>query len=211
MISAVRVLSWSTAWQRLLSNPADEYASLRNGTLLASTTPTVVAHAMMLPIPAGSGAAMDLGFDVAIPTNASDVVALKVQVLAPTLALVVAKDADARQQNANGSAAFSAHPPPVAAPAQITVELSAAFPNGTRVGRVGGKSATSFPILASETSVMVRVLVDRSVAEFFVGGGRAVETLRSYPKAGDDRVVITSSSGVVLKNIHAYDMGCGWV
>ena len=213
MVSAVRVLSWSTAWQWLLANPASEYASLRNGTLLATTTPTAVARATVLPIPAGAGAAMDLVFDVAIPTKPSDALAFQVQVLAPPPALAVEGD-DAYEQNANASAPSPALGPPAAAAARITVEILSAFPNGTRVGRIGGKSAASFPILASETSLAVRVLVDRSVAEFFVGGGRSVQTLRAYPGLGDDRVIIApmaSSSGVVLQNVHAYDMGCGWV
>lgn len=213
MISAIRVLSWGTAWQWLLCNPADEYALLRNGTLLATTAPMDVARATVLAIPAGSGAAMDLLFDAAIPATPSDAVAFRVQVLAPPSALADEGD-DAQQQTANASAASHVLGPPAAAAALITVEISPALPNGTRTGRVGGNPATSFPILASETSIAVRVLVDRSVAEFFVGGGRAVQTLRAYPKAGEDRVIIAplaSSSDVVLKSIHAYDMGCGWV
>ena len=60
----------------------------------------------------------------------------------------------------------------------------------------------------------MRILTDRSVAEFFVGGGRASRTLRHYPAQGDYSVslVATGDDAVdhVVQSVEAYEMGCGW-
>ena len=74
-------------------------------------------------------------------------------------------------------------------------------------------SATSFPILQGEEGVTVRVLVDRSVAEAFLQGGRAGFIV------SDDRYTDSNSSVTIFNNggaqltvtnASAYGMGCGW-
>ena len=71
---------------------------------------------------------------------------------------------------------------------------------------------------SGEDSLEVRVLTDRSVAEFFVGGGRASRTMRHYPAPGDygASVIATMVSehdddaGLTLRSADAFEMGCGW-
>jgi hypothetical protein len=73
-----------------------------------------------------------------------------------------------------------------------------------------------YPILPSETTLDIRVLVDRSVAEFFVAKGRWNAVERSFPDAGSGGVIVDAVSGfddeaLVLETVEVYEMGCGWV
>ena len=71
---------------------------------------------------------------------------------------------------------------------------------------------SSFPILRSEASLDIRVLVDRSSAEFFVAGGRQNRAMRHYPAAGDVGASVRASGGPALhRSAVAHEMGCGWV
>ena len=84
---------------------------------------------------------------------------------------------------------------------------------GSRHPEVGLSSATSFPILQDEKDVVVRVLVDRSVAEAFVQGGRAgfIVSDNRYTDSNSS-VTIFNNGGAPLTvtNASAYGMGCGW-
>jgi sucrose-6-phosphate hydrolase SacC (GH32 family) len=68
----------------------------------------------------------------------------------------------------------------------------------------------SFPILSGERTLEVRVLVDRSIAEFFVAQGRAVVTRRAYPLPGEDGIELAADAAVVVEKATVYEMGCGW-
>ena len=48
--------------------------------------------------------------------------------------------------------------------------------------------------LVGEAALQLRVLIDRSIAEFFVAGGRAVYTTRHYPAAGSGAVTVGASA-----------------
>ena len=79
-----------------------------------------------------------------------------------------------------------------------------------------GYTAGCYPILPSETTLDIRVLVDRSVAEFFAAKGRWSAVMRAFPDAGSDGVILDSVAGfeneaLVLETVEVYEMGCGWV
>ena len=103
----------------------------------------------------------------------------------------------------------------------VTLSLNisaAATPGGARVGsaKIGGSVAPTgwfdFPILAAETELPVRVLVDRSIAEFFIGDGRAAFTARHYPRRSEGGVRVAALSAAPLTlSASVYEMGCGWV
>ena len=113
-------------------------------------------------------------------------------------------------------------PPPPASDegVAVVIQVSAAAKNGSRLCSVvvAGRRCGTFPLLAGESSMAVRVLVDRSIAEFFFAGGRAVYTARSYPALGADGVELFVPSGAdkadeeggVVVTAVAYEMGCGW-
>ena len=60
----------------------------------------------------------------------------------------------------------------------------------------------------------VRVLVDRSIVEAFIGGGRVVATARDYPAAEEVAARVSTlaqSASLVVTQAAAWSMGCGWV
>ena len=74
----------------------------------------------------------------------------------------------------------------------------------------GPSASTPFPILPSEDSLHVRVLVDRSSAEFFVGRGRSTRTMRAYPAAGDSGASVVAGHAGAMATVEAFEMACGW-
>jgi hypothetical protein len=78
---------------------------------------------------------------------------------------------------------------------------------------VQGKS-TDMPLF-DEDKVAVRITPDRSLADFFVQGGRVSGTLAWQSKtpraAGDSLVTVWSTTAGVTADIDVYGMGCGWV
>lgn len=68
--------------------------------------------------------------------------------------------------------------------------------------------------LFDETEVSVRVLPDRSLADFFVQGGRwsgTVAWLEKSPRlAVDSGVQVWSSTAGVTADVEVFSMGCGW-
>ena len=105
------------------------------------------------------------------------------------------------------------------ASAGVKLDVRVADANTTSSGLRSANATTSvldtdksgasldFAILPEETSVSVRVLVDRAVVEAFVAGGRAVFTQKVVWQ--DSLVYVASTSGAVA-NLTVYSMGCGW-
>jgi hypothetical protein len=74
--------------------------------------------------------------------------------------------------------------------------------------------ASQFKIHDSADGIMVRILPDRSVADFFVQGGQAAATV-AWPQkapraAGDSQVSVSSSGSGVTADIDVWKMTCGW-
>ena len=70
------------------------------------------------------------------------------------------------------------------------------------------------PVLAGETALAVRVLIDRSIVEAFFAGGRAAFTERAYPHANQTAMRLAapqSGPGVTVRRLDVFGMGCGWV
>lgn len=196
MLSIPRVLSWDAGFSRLVANPMRELEGLRNGTLLKLQNFSLdpgVEH--VLGLPSGTGAAMDL------------IVAFVVPQLAPA----------SPQQHHYGVRVFAPDGPLL----NISVTSVRTSEGSVRTVNIGGtcghgrrdtgeKPSCSFVLLPDETVLEVRVLVDRSSAEFFVGGGRAVRTFRFYPRSGVSGAAIVASKSTVARSVAAYEMGCGW-
>ena len=196
-ISLVRVLSYDAKSKMLLANIAEEYSSLRNATLVAPRSLSLAGggEAVELPIPPGKGLASDVVFKVTLGAQA---LALEATVMATGPATSATTTADGVTLSLNISAA--------------------ATPGGARVGsaKIRGSVAPTgwfdFPILAGEAQLPVRVLVDRSIAEFFIGDGRTAFTARHYPQrsAGGVRMAALSAAPLTL-SASVYEMGCGCV
>eukprot|EP01052_Picozoa_sp_SAG31_P017056 SAG31_NODE_1152_length_9642_cov_4.124489_7_plen_558_part_00 len=75
--------------------------------------------------------------------------------------------------------------------------------------------SSTFTMLESEDVVAVRILPDRSVADFFVQGGRWAATVAwasETPRAAMDSAVVVWAQGEGVRvSVDAWGMGCGWV
>jgi hypothetical protein len=79
----------------------------------------------------------------------------------------------------------------------------------------GAKLASSMKLFEDETELMVRVLPDRSVADWFVQGGRWAAT-DGWPgtaprKPEDSSVMLWSTAAGVSAQVDVFGMGCGWL
>lgn len=83
-------------------------------------------------------------------------------------------------------------------------------PNGSSTQ---GATGTPVKMLSGETSVTVRILPDRSIADFFVQGGRwagSVAWVAGTPRAPKASQVSLFGSAGVTADVEVYGMGCGW-
>lgn len=107
-----------------------------------------------------------------------------------SVAVQVGTCAEASQGGAGGAAAAAAAPAAAAA-----------------VSR-------SFPLRAGDTSLSLRILADRSVADFFVADGRWSGTLPwldAAPRAaGDSAVALWSTAAGIVADVDVFAVGCGW-
>jgi Glycosyl hydrolases family 32 N-terminal domain/PAN domain len=124
-----------------------------------------------------------------------------------------------------GSCCLKSSAPAPAASPTCTSGIKAPAPPGSVSVRVGTcaeaasgalalGAARSVPLL-DDSTVSLRVLPDRSVADVFVQGGRWAGTVAWLDKAprapADSTVTVWSSKIGVSADIDVYSMGCGWV
>ena len=72
-----------------------------------------------------------------------------------------------------------------------------------------GWGAGVFSLLPNQTEVDVRIVVDRSIVEAFVMGGKVVLT-KTWAGAVDSNVQLFSGSGATAVTAEVWSMGCGW-
>ena len=208
-LTAVRTLRYDAARDALASQPVAEYARLRNGSLAALRDVELLAGGTRtLPLPVGAGAAMDVELVLVLPSAAAGRAS---RADTPTSSPAVTFGLDVLASTTNRSAAT-----------QLLVHIGAPRHDGTRVANIslassrgvarGALVRASWLLDASETSLDVRVLVDRSIIEAFAAGGRAVVTARDYPAASETatRVWAGKEAGLRIERLDAWSMGCGW-
>ena len=191
-MTSVRVVSWDGQAKQLVANPPAEMVQLRNRSLCAEAGVGLrprVPH--RLPFPEGEGATMDLELELELPPSAF------------TLGLRVLGEA-----SGTGNA--------------TTLRLHvAASSGGFRAGNATlfttrgtvTNCTSAFEVLAGESTIALRMLVDRSVIEAFVAGGRAVLTGRDYPSISETAAHVTLEEGppVTVRSARAWSMECAWV
>lgn len=189
-LSCVRDVRFDHRVDRLVALPVAEYEKLRNGTLEALENATLKEAPRVLD---GTGG---------LRASAADVVAsVALGGGAVNFSMLVLSDA---------SGGTGVRLTVALAPARAAV--SGLRPGTATVATVGNGKAShataEFSLLAAEATLDVRALVDRSVAEFFVAGGRAVftETVETY---ADTYISLASSTGASA-SVAVFSMGCGW-
>ena len=216
-LSGLRQVSYDPALGTLISNPVKELAGLRNGTLASEKGVSVVVGSPH--VIAGTGAPHDAStadvlLTIAVPrptrggngsrAGAAVASAVGVSVLANVSGGVpfggVLTILNFSAPDANGS---------------LTALASIRTLNPCGSGSEGLTHA-SFAILANETLLDIRILVDRSIVEVFIMGGRVVFSKTYSPSVlyvPDTHVAVHAwgdVSPLTLASADVFSMGCGW-
>eukprot|EP01051_Picozoa_sp_SAG22_P010425 SAG22_NODE_939_length_6404_cov_3.836003_3_plen_235_part_00 len=211
-LTAPREITYDPTLAQLLSNPVAELRSLRAATALG---PLLVNK----PLAAGQSAAI---FSSSSSSSGSNATAGGAAATAFDLELNLSL------ANAGGSPlAVSVGLVGPAAPSATAgcgadvrcVELNVTrAPNNPGAHLVtvvagGGKMRTSFVLPHAAPSILAfRALVDRSIVEIFVGGGRAVYTSAvGPPPPSHSGAFVTAHAAATVSSAGAWEMGCGWV
>ena len=107
---------------------------------------------------------------------------------------------------------------PVPAQGMVSGAKTAGTYACTRGGGGGGGGhrpapSTAVPLF-DETKLEVRIMPDRSLADFFVQGGQVAGTMAwqgKEPRAAGDSQVTVYASAAVKADIDVWSMGCGWL
>jgi hypothetical protein len=224
-----RELHFDDATRQLLTNPVHELAALWNGTIAAEVgiklTPGVL-HTIK-GTDGGSATSVDIEVEFALPASGGActfslvVLANKGYVVGGgdtvsngvTVALTVSskKRPDGSRPGAAKISAVGAAPCIAASP----YCQNATTPENGRV------VTAPFTVLAGETTLALRVLVDRVIVEAFVQHGRVALTKSYIPRRWQDSAVhllATSGDGIfgggeepTATKADIWSMGCGWV
>jgi len=200
-LTGLREVAYDANLNTLISNPVRELAQLRNGTLAAEDPVTLTPGAPH--VVAGTGAPVDASTadvlaDINIPSG--DAAAVALSVLANVTAGVPVGGV---QTMINFSAAD----------ANGTIHATASIRTLNPCGGETGVAEAPFPILKGENVVDLRVLVDRSVVEVFIMGGRVVFSKTFLPNplyVPDTNVVLEAWGTTANASVAVFSMGCGW-
>ena len=201
-MSLIRDISYDAAARQLVSFPVPEYTLLRTHAVMQHQNLGVVGPGVLktLPLPAGVGGSADilLSFELRDAVTAADGFGLAVRApsrayagaaaVTMTVNHVGASDADG---NRNVSMSF------------VTPDPKADHDS----------NANATVLLLRGEALDVRVLIDKSVVEFFVMGGRAAYVACDvfYSLANSSVHIFNAGTApVTVSNVSAYQMGCGW-
>jgi len=195
----VRWIVWQVNFDvktmNLIANPAPELLSARTGTLASEKDVALVPNASHVVSGTGAGAAASA--DIVVNFTISGMASFGACVLsngtAGGLGITINVDADQTAKVAVGSCSDA-----------MANNLAALH---TKAG------ANNVPLF-EEQVVTLRILPDRSLADFFVQGGRwsgTVAWLGKAPRvAADSNVLIWAGTAGIKADIDVYGMGCGW-
>jgi hypothetical protein len=197
-----KLLPYQKQTSLLVSNPVKELVNLRNGTLASEKAVAVAAGKVHLVKGTGfpaDASTSDVVLSVKVPAAGTGAVGVSVL------------------SNVTAGIPFGG--------VLTVVNFTAPDVNGTIVAMASirtlnpcgsgsaGLRQTSFVILKGETTVDIRVLVDRSIIEVFVMGGRAVFTKTYNPEVlyvPDTNVALQAWGTAITADIDVWSMGCGW-
>jgi hypothetical protein len=194
-LTAIREVNWDVRTDSLVSNPVPELLNLRTGSLASEHVPALPVGAPHVVGKTGGGAAASSDIVIKFSGFGNETTTFGACVLG------------------DGTAGSGIG---------ITISVSPSA-NGTHVANVASGAcqiATSgHPAgdvhLFDDAELTVRVLADRSVADWFVAGGQWAASdgwqATGPRKAADSNVMLWSGSGGVSAQVDVYGMGCGWL
>ena len=206
-LTGLREVAYEAKTGTLVSNPVRELVNLRNGTLGSSKGVTVspgtwhVVPGTGFPADASTS---DIVANISVP-SAPAAGAVGVSVLANV-------SAGGERSPFGGVLAVVNFTAPDAATGIMAATASIRTLDPCTGGNTGVTVAT-FPIYRDEKVLDIRVLVDRSLVEVFVMGGRVVFT-KTYELpllyVPDTNVVLQSWGVAATASVDVFSMGCGW-
>ena len=180
-LSTIRVLDYRPEWARLTAYPPAELSALHNGTL-ANETDVDLKPSEPHQLPLPAGAGAAMDLVVRFTLPTTQVEVVNVSVAV-----------------FNGSD-------------HLRLAISPGVERMVSIlDRPKTWSAAQFTLEKEETELEVRVLVDRSITEWFVGRGRMAVSRRVYPPGGCTGAFVSASATLTVASVEAYDMACGWV
>lgn len=221
VLSLIRSLSWAPQHHKLLSNPVAELAMLRNRSLFHLNASQVKPTQWLELISSadqqtGASTSMDVELSVALPQSTQhEKVRFSLRVLG-----AVSPEGNATE---------------------IVVEVETAGKDGLRHGTLSifvprmtvdcgdkkncpgmgvgwgwvpwGNLTAPFTLLPTEGCLELRVLVDRSCVEAFAAGGRAVVSVRDFPREEEAAARLRNDAvaDLLLKSARGWSMDCGWI
>ena len=202
-LTILREANWDVKTQSLVSNPVPELLGLRSGSLASEkvTLPTAATPHVVAQTGGGAAASSDTvltfsGFSTSAPLTTVYACVLGNGTVGSGVGIQVQV---VPGPNGTHTANIAAGACPVPHTAAALEALSAAQPIQ----------------LFDEAEVTVRVLADRSVADWFVQGGRWAATSAwpgSTPRQpADSSIIVWSSAPRVTAQVDVYGMGCGWL
>jgi len=154
-----------------------------------------------LPLEPGAGSTVEIRLSLPVPAATTATAAIGLALLAPL------RVADAK-----------------ADAAQLWLRVSAAAPNGSRVGQLNLTNhyappnvatlrfaAATFEVLKGEDAVDLRVFCDRSMIEAFAMNGRGGVIAQEYrpTPASDVHVLAPMQQAAMIENLTVWSMSCG--
>jgi sucrose-6-phosphate hydrolase SacC (GH32 family) len=197
MCSLLRDVRYDSRLQQLTTLPIGEYSTLQTSQLV----PTIIGRRLTTAQPSvalGKGRQLDITVVFALPAKATAATQLGVAVLA---AADLSHRTDVYLSPAEGSSWA------------LTVNTSL---SGDVPGHANDfPTATQrFSVLPHETTLSLRVVLDRSIVEAFAQQGRAVVTATPFAPANASAAMAWvrggGTGGVVLERAESFGMGCAW-
>lgn len=206
-LAGLREVAYDPALKTLVSNPVRELVNLRNGTLGSEKDVSVApgkAHVVAGTGSPADASTSDVVVNVTIPAGAGAAgTAVGVSVLANVT--------DGSPFGGVLTVVNFTAPDPATGTMNAVASIRTLNPCGSSSA---GLVSAIFPILKGETVLDIRIMVDRSIVEVFVMGGRAVFT-KSYNPAvfyiPDTNVAVQAWGAAALTaSVDVFSMGCGW-
>jgi len=196
-LTLLREVNYDAKLMNLVSNPVPELTKLRNGTVATEKNVALKPGAPHVVTKTGGGAAASSDINIVFSG------------ITGTTATVFG--ACVLSNATFGGIGISITVQPAKTIAAGRMAYAKVGPCVTNSTPFGGPPIKLF----NDTQVMVRILADRSVGDFFVQGGRWAGIFgwpANTPRAAaDSNIVAWASTTGVSANIDVYGMGCGWV